>query len=186
MPRRSSTLKTTKQLIDSAQPSSDVVGNELSSFNVRKQQKSNWCWAAIASAVRAHFQPSAKLKQCDVAKLVVPDVNCCTRSGGTQCNVVEDLRGPLNDVGHFNGFNSGKATDQFKEITDSIDDNRPLCLALAVDGGTHFVAVSGYSYVEGGSTSDQRIDYQSSSPAKTYHKPLDTIFPSIQARYRTS
>ena len=63
---------------------------ERGAFQIEKQRKDKWCWAAVSVSVDHYFSPGSTTSQCQLAKEVLEDIlktvlSCC--SNPDECNV---------------------------------------------------------------------------------------------------
>jgi hypothetical protein len=126
-------------------------------FNIQYQEKTNWCWAALAVSVANFYDCSAKYTQCEIANGELDRTDCCKTSPEDPCNVLGYLMSSLYRVNHFETWHvrrpekSKRLTRQVRrkieaEIKGEINHGRPLCARIIwVGGGAHFVAVYGYA-----------------------------------------
>ncbi|QIO98822.1 papain-like cysteine protease family protein [Bradyrhizobium symbiodeficiens] len=126
-------------------------------FNLQYQEKTNWCWAALAVSVAKSYDASAKYTQCEVANGELNRTDCCEDCQGDPCNVFGYLMSSLYRVQHFEVWHvrrprkSRRLASQVRhkieaEIITEINRGRPLCARIAwVGGGAHFVAIYGYA-----------------------------------------
>lgn len=127
------------------------------SFDLQYQQKTNWCWAALAVSVARSYDSTARYTQCEIANGELSRPDCCTDCEEDPCNVFGYLMSSLNRVRHFETWHvrrpqkSRRLATQVRrkieaEIRREIDQGRPLCARIAwVGGGAHFVAIYGYA-----------------------------------------
>lgn len=116
-------------------------------FENLQQERTMWCWAAVAANVARYYDPQTKFTQCSVASgELMQDCSC---NGATPdpdpCNVYGYLMSSLFRVGHFAKWVALRpaAADEIKgEITQM----RPLCARILWNGGgAHLVVISGYA-----------------------------------------
>src|SRR5438105_1231176 len=110
-------------------------------FQIEKQTKDMWCWAAVSVSVNRYFSPKSKWTQCRVAREVTHNQNCC--GDKEACNLAEKLEDGLKAVEHWKETLDGVLT--FEQIQSEIDASRPVCARIGWrHGGGHFVIISGY------------------------------------------
>jgi hypothetical protein len=126
-------------------------------FEIQYQQKTNWCWAALAVSVAKFYDTSFKHSQCDIANGELGRSDCCETSKDDPCNVYGHLMSSLHRVEHFEEWHvrrpskSKNLQEQIRryvqtEIKQEIDDGRPLCGRIIwAGGGAHFLAIYGYA-----------------------------------------
>jgi hypothetical protein len=121
-------------------------------FQVERQEKSNWCWAAVSLSIHKFFKPASARRQCGVAGALLK-LPCCgnfTR----KCNEPESLTSALR---HFARLNRVvQRVPEFGEIQTEINAGRPVCARFewttgAFKGFGHFAVVCGFDAALGGS-----------------------------------
>ena len=130
---------------------------KLLNFKNALQERTNWCWAAVAFNVASYYDPSTAFTQCSIASGELrQDCGCCDDATDPDpCNVYGYLMSSLFRVGHFEKWLTRPATAD--EVHDEIDDDRPLCVRIVWNGGgAHFVVIAGYA--DKGSTADGKRD----------------------------
>ena len=118
----------------------------LASFGVRlefimqRQERLNWCWAALSASVAAYYRPSTSWVQCNVAGAVLALPDCCGVGATGPCNQVWQLDLALTRVGHLARMTSGPATNS--EVTAQIAMGRPVAVRVQMADRTgHFVCI---------------------------------------------
>jgi len=126
-------------------------------FKVQYQEKSNWCWAAMALSVAKFYDSDFKYTQSDIANGELDRTDCSKEMPDDPCNKSGYLMSSLNRVDHFETWyvrrpkKSSRLQDQVRrhiehEIRKEINHGRPLCARIAwVGGGAHFVGIYGYA-----------------------------------------
>ena len=123
-----------------------------SQFQIEKQCKTEWCWAAVAATIARYFyREREKLSQCVIAKAVLPDSGDCCSDNPNTCNdpywlgdvlttLCENLNRPFEDQ-PFDGAIS------FQKVKDEIDAGNPVCVRIQWfdEPRGHFVIIRGYS-----------------------------------------
>ncbi|MEM9556465.1 MAG: papain-like cysteine protease family protein [Acidobacteriota bacterium] len=107
---------------------------------VERQQRSQWCWAAIGASL-ARFYRTGSWSQREIASEVFGVGSCEPKSADSwdRCATLDDV---LRRVGCFSHWSPGRPT--FERVQSEIAAGRPLCLGLAwSDGGNHYVVVRG-------------------------------------------
>jgi hypothetical protein len=127
----------------------------MSTFQMERQSKDKWCWAAVSASIERHFLPNSTWTQCRVARslaakkkltdisgIAIPvNANCC--GDPDVCNQAAGLDDALRAVGRLKSFVSRPLT--FTEVRSEIDDNCPVGVRIGwPDRGGHFVAIHGY------------------------------------------
>ncbi|MET4455462.1 papain-like cysteine protease family protein [Bradyrhizobium sp. RT3b] len=126
-------------------------------FHLEYQEKTNWCWAALALSVAKTYDPSTPYSQCEIANGELDRVDCCNQGKDDPCNVFGYLMSSLNRVDHFEKWNirrpkkSKRLAHQVRheiraEIRSEIDNGRPICARIVwKGGGAHFISIYGYA-----------------------------------------
>jgi hypothetical protein len=117
-------------------------------LDLRKQLKSEWCWAAVTQSVDHLFRPSSELTQCRIVSRNFKK-DCCAEPGGPPldpgCNRPWFLHRALDNLGLLKGdFRDGPVT--FAQLRDEIDAGRPVCVLISWkrSGFGHFIIIHGY------------------------------------------
>jgi hypothetical protein len=121
--------------------------HHIPGFHVPRQEQTNWCWAAVAAGVAAHY--GAVWQQCDIAGLELGQ-HCCTagKNSGV-CNVPYFLDLALTRVGHFETMKD-TAVPLSPYVIAEISADRPLGVRVGWGGAGddgHFLAIAGYSTI---------------------------------------
>ncbi|WP_353480690.1 C39 family peptidase [Haliscomenobacter sp.] len=141
---------------------------EIDSFPMVKQRRSQWCWAACAEMVDSFFPSQTKLNQCDFALMYLNSLykfrhNLKCPFDTAQCSEMQNnstgnvgfsfsskyfgirFEQLLSRVGFYSSFEKRPSID---EIKNEIDHDRPLIafVSTAMDTSTanHVVVVKGY------------------------------------------
>ena len=119
-----------------------------STFQMEKQIEPNWCWAAVSVSVGRYFFPQSTSTQCKVAGTVLSRTDCCAEPAA--CNQPAHLEAGLKAVNRPPNILVRALT--FDEIRKQIDQQRPVCVRIAWNGGPrgHFVVISGYQLLRSG------------------------------------
>jgi hypothetical protein len=112
------------------------------------QQEANWCWAAVACAVKNFLSPAAGMTQCGVAQPVLvtesqieSTVSCCANAA--QCNMPAELQDALNAVDNLRQMDAGFLG--FADLKNELNAGRPIGVRIQwPDGGGHFILIDGY------------------------------------------
>jgi len=131
-----------------------VAGSQVLSVPLVVQEQSEWCWAAVSSAVLGYYKKP--LSQCEIAEYTrtkatwhdYGQVNCCTSPSGT-CNYWNynwGYPGSIQDILQNNGIdnagNAGALT--LAQIKTEVAARRPFVIRWAwTAGGGHFIVGSG-------------------------------------------
>lgn len=119
----------------------------LNQFIIQPQQKSEWCWAAVAVSIEKYFNPRSSLTQCEIARRVTGHQNCYAQ--GPSCNQAETLIKALEEIRRLKRIMNGPAS--FNEIRQELDAGRPVCARISwQDGYAHFVILVGYEILRSG------------------------------------
>ena len=119
----------------------------LLDFNIQQQQKTNWCWAAVAASVALFYRSSSAVTQCSIANGQLRRHDCCESNGDADdpCNVYGYLMSSLFRVGHFEKWTARQPASS-DQIHEEINQRRPLCARIVwVGGGAHLVTIKGYA-----------------------------------------
>ncbi|WP_456763885.1 papain-like cysteine protease family protein [Bradyrhizobium sp. USDA 4463] len=126
-------------------------------FHLEYQEKTNWCWAALAVSVAKTYVSSGKYSQCEIANGELGRTDCCKQDKDEPCNVFGYLMSSLNRLDRFEQWNVRRPEKSERlrlqvrdaiqaEFRSEIDQGRPLCARIAwLGGGAHFVAIYGYA-----------------------------------------
>lgn len=103
-------------------------------LTLQPQQRTNWCWAAIAASI-ARYYGAPQWQQQDVANAVLgPNV---------EQDVCAQLDDALRAVGCFSHWTMGRPP--LERIRHELDAERPVCVCLEWrGGGMHYVVIDGY------------------------------------------
>jgi hypothetical protein len=122
------------------------------SFKVQRQEKSEWCWAAVSVSVNRFFRPDSKHTQCAIAGTAL-GLSCCDGAQpvpSDSCNAPHALHPVL---GRFHLLAADPIVNPltFNQVRTEIDAGRPVCVLIkwldnkgqVTDRG-HFIALDGY------------------------------------------
>lgn len=116
-----------------------------SSFQMERQQESEWCWAAVSASVDHYFDPSSSLTQCEIASAVTKGDSC---SDPASFDRPERLTDALTAVGKLKRVTGPL---MFEQVQAELNASRPVCVRVQWNGeGAHFVAISGYNVLPSG------------------------------------
>lgn len=124
--------------VPSAPVDSLVLGVPL-----QTQGKSNWCWAAVVSALSYYYREPYASPQCEVATRFLK-LQCCPPNNQPR---PEDQNGTYEITRALGGNFAIIIPDQidFPRLQDEIRNRRPVCLIIDWDGrGGHVVIASGF------------------------------------------
>jgi Papain-like cysteine protease AvrRpt2 len=117
-------------------------------FSMQQQLESEWCWAAVAQAVKTFFSPTSAITQCTIAHPVLTmeqsipaATNCCEDPGA--CNVPATLQDALNVTHNLGEIVEGSVS--FDDVKSELSDGNPIGVRIQwSNGGAHFIAIDGY------------------------------------------
>jgi hypothetical protein len=119
----------------------------MSDLMIEPQEKSEWCWAAVAVSVEKYFNPASTLKQCDIATRFFQR-DCCNKGLLDHDEPVE-VKDVLETINRLRTSLDGPLT--FDALRKEIDTGRPVCACIVWrSGGGHAVLVTGYSILASG------------------------------------
>jgi papain like cysteine protease AvrRpt2 len=144
-------------------------------FRVDTQEETNWCWAAVTSAVDRYYHRDSFLTQCEVVARTANGADACLDPD--EHNTAGILDQALKTIGveHF--------VDQsvpFHTLQTEIDAGRPVCVAIDwVGGGSHFVVLCGYQLWTDGTNVIETVDV-----ADPFYADSTCIFSSLTQAYQ--
>jgi hypothetical protein len=114
-------------------------------FDMQQQEKSNWCWAAVAASIARFFRPADTVTQCSIANGELRRNDCCGDCEGDRCNVPGYMMSSLYRVGHFKKW-LARQPPRRQQIAQEVDGSRPLCARVVWQGGgSHYLTIVGYA-----------------------------------------
>ncbi|NMM55284.1 papain-like cysteine protease family protein [Paenibacillus aquistagni] len=117
-----------------------AASKDLSSYPIAKQEKKNWCWAAVSSSV-LKFMTGENVYQCDFVKYVKSST--CNDVSAT----TEEAQSGMHHFGVSSNYYSGSLS--MSQIKAQIDDGRPIYVSWKWNSPNaligHAVAIYGYS-----------------------------------------
>lgn len=118
-----------------------VAGRALCvGLTVERQQRSKWCWAAVANSVSHFYDPSSTWSQCKIVDAELGQATCCTDGASAACNKTWYLDRALTRVGCLGAKTIGPLT--FAEVQAQLGAGHPPCARQGWGGGSgHFVAI---------------------------------------------
>lgn len=152
---------------------------------LRKQQASEWCWAAVSQAVELFFNPHSELQQCKIVGGAFHQ-GCCGKGDAPvrdpACNRPGYLHVVLGGLGLLAKPNTKAAQDwikgpvSFEQLRHEIDRGRPVCVLIKWRNGGgrgHFILIEGYSI----SASQKPYVFVRNplSPKSASHHPYEVI-----------
>ena len=100
--------------------------------------KTRWCWATVAGSVAASYHPGTPWTQCEIAKKVVHQQDCCL--AGPSCNSDQKLDPALAAAGVLRLARPGKA--MFAELSGEMSIHRSVGWRIWWNGGGgHFAVI---------------------------------------------
>jgi hypothetical protein len=112
---------------------------------LEQQALSNWCWAAVTSAVEYFYGEAYAAEQCAVATtfLMTP---CCPPGPDTQDNPQNSVYNVLTALGNNAASGGVLGPIAYSQFTAEIDAGRPACGIVDWDsGGSHVLLLAGYT-----------------------------------------
>jgi hypothetical protein len=109
-------------------------------FILEVQGQTEWCWAAVASAVHRYVD-GQYLRQCEIVDRVRPGFSCCTNPTSTNCNQQAKLADVLERLGNRDGGIQPGTIDPMT-LRAQLRANKPVCCGLVKAGLGHFVVVT--------------------------------------------
>jgi hypothetical protein len=146
-------------------------GDNPLTIAVPKQEKEEWCWAAVCVGLRK-FYDNEEIRQCAIATEVIGG-DCCTN--GDMCNEPQFLSIVLDDM-HYREAKKDQVT--FDLIRAQIDKGRPLC--CFIDHGSdvgHFIVISGYD------ADSKQIGVLDPAPGEAHISPRMVPFSAFRISY---
>ncbi len=121
---------------------------QINIFSMQQQLESEWCWAAVAQAIKTFFSPTAELTQCRIAQPVLTveqsiaaATNCCENPAA--CNVPATLQDALNVTQNLNKIVDSSVP--FDQVKSELTDGHPIGVRIQWSNGqAHFIAIDGY------------------------------------------
>ncbi|WP_338849090.1 papain-like cysteine protease family protein [Massilia sp. W12] len=124
-----------------------LVAQQQLQLELTPQLRSNWCWAAVACAVAAHYGDRS-WDQCKLAWRILGDGHLPGPAPqvllqAAQYDAKAELAYVLRYLNCLYGVSCGRPP--FRRLMREIDAGRPLCVGIAWDGGgLHYVLLDGY------------------------------------------
>jgi hypothetical protein len=116
-------------------------------FENQQQERTMWCWAAVAVGVAHYYDPHTMFTQCSIASAELRQDCSCDgpKPNPDPCNVYGYLMSSLFRIGHFAKWIALRPASA-SEIIGEIDAERPLCARIVWNGGgAHLAVISGYA-----------------------------------------
>jgi hypothetical protein len=149
-------------------------------MNMDLQEQTNWCWAAVASAIHNFLSPADARTQGQIATPVlvqerqIPTGVDCTENPGL-CNFRAALDDALNETGDLkrNGFKPDHFLT-YSAIRNWMDAGLPVGARIVWGaGGAHFVAIDGYR--EFAETGEQWVHVQDPASGPNFYLYEDLV-----------
>lgn len=151
-----------------------VDGAVLLEVRLEEQLKSNWCWAAIASALGRYYGTS-EASQREIAARLLDESGgeiACDASLEERANKAYRLDRAMVAAGCFSHWSAGKPV--FDRVRFEINLGRPFCARIEWHhGAAHYVLIHGY-----------RESGESILVADSLHGPGEYPLPEFPSRYR--
>lgn len=117
-------------------------------FEIEKQKRGNWCWAAVTNSLLSFFDADNGMTQCDIVREcfgVTPgyqtETDCCQHSRRTECNRDYELDQALDLMQLRASCCNYPLT--LDEIREQINQGVPVAARIAWrGGGGHFVIIT--------------------------------------------
>jgi hypothetical protein len=149
-------------------------------MQMQKQQKTNWCWAAVAVSIHNFLNSGGGLTQGEIAtqvlqaELQIPKGVDCTQTPNL-CNFTAALDDALRISGDLQspgGFQRNRHLD-FQSVKAWVDAKLPVGARIVwFGGGAHFVAVDGYREFRSGA---RQVHVQDPFYGPTYQSYEDFV-----------
>lgn len=157
-----------------------VAGADTFPFGMQTQTEGNWCWAATATSVSLHYDPTSAWSQCSLANAILAlptGTNCCVTGTDPACNVPWYLDRALGATSNLHDVRSG--TVGFSDLPTLVAARSPLGVRVEwATGGGHFVVLHGWEKTPSG---DEFIDV-----ADPLFGSSTVPYADFVARYRTN
>lgn len=124
---------------------------ETNPFLMQQQQEGNWCWAAVALAIKKYFAAESPLTQCSIAgpvltheKQITAATSCC--DSPDSCNMPATLQDALSFTHNLREI-MANAFLSFEDIKKEFTKSPPRPIGVRIEwpnGGGHFIAIEGY------------------------------------------
>lgn len=164
---------------------------------IHLQEKSQWCYAAIAQLVVQHYQ-GRLISQTDIVKKVMAIANVVDKKND---NLPQDPYEYLNSMGHIRTSFDGTTPDPFV-IRSEIDKGCPIIVRVGSPASGHYMLIVGYSddpraskrtadssvsrvfyidplkktyTIESGSDANSRVECEYEDSKKQTHRAKDNI-----------
>jgi hypothetical protein len=114
---------------------------------IDRQERSNWCWAAIGAALSKYYHQT-NFTQESIAAMQLHGLNDNIEQHTTDLNCDQRLDEVLSKLHCFSHWSLGKPS--FDRIQYEINCGKPVCVRIQwFKGGSHYVTIKGYNAVKG-------------------------------------
>jgi hypothetical protein len=122
-------------------------------FHLKPQECSQWCWAAVTSAIGAFYQDPNCPEQCGVVSTVLNiGTNCCTEcdcqaNQFDPCNQPMNISRALREYNHDGGDGPDGTALSFAQIQTEINADRPIAVNVVLHDAAatnHAIVIYGY------------------------------------------
>jgi hypothetical protein len=114
-------------------------------FQIERQGRDQWCWAAVAASICGFYQDEAVPTQCGLAnQFLFPGEDCCQATASDNCNIPFALDLVLNQLGHL--VQPPQGVVSFEDLNHEITGNsQPVAVRIMFSDlvTAHFVVVIG-------------------------------------------
>jgi hypothetical protein len=112
-------------------------------LTVTMQEQTQWCWAAVVSAV-AGFYSGTAISQCKIVDGQFATTTCCQDGSTAWCNNGCWTADALDRLGHLGSATNSRAS--LADVRSEIDAGRPVVVAVDwKDGGSHVLLAVAYA-----------------------------------------
>jgi Papain-like cysteine protease AvrRpt2 len=143
-----------KRVIEQAQSDRSGETNILGEFQIERQSKDNWCWAATAKSVSAFYNKASEWSQCKIASRAL-NRDCCSPDAKLSCDVYGYLPTALCITDNYDAEQrcdpdgDSRIALNFDTVAREIRAGHPIGVRIVWqrDGkfnGAHFVVIYGY------------------------------------------
>lgn len=172
-------------------------GGRVSRASMRKQEATNWCWAAVTQSVlgilrntsvsqldvaRGHLASNRRVHDCGSPHRTRPAGNCQGTGCSAACNAQHVLRLVLAENDCLAGTLTEGQAPSFAQLRAEIEHDRPVPCRVALGPGRgHFVLVTGWSIDSDGDQLVHVLD-----PLKPDNTEQVLAYAEFASRYRVS
>ena len=109
-------------------------------FNIRTQEQSNWCWAAVGVSVSKFYDSCSKWTQCSLVDAELDCSCCCNEGSSKRCNKPWYLDRALRRTYNYHNWRSGSLS--VEELIAELESGAPVAVRIGwKGGGGHFVCI---------------------------------------------